>query len=135
MSKDHYIHREACEMQNTTKFDTAEEAWFWFIQASEAKNSGARIVSGKGRVTRPCEPSDIYNVLNRLYRSRRLNMNHLRVLKHYGVRMMPPDYKRSKEARSYHIWREAMRRLQDALQDKGIVEMSTGWPKDREWAA
>jgi hypothetical protein len=61
-------------------------------------------------------------------------MDHLRVLKHYGVRMMPPDERRPKEVRSYTIWKEAMSRLQDALQDKGIVSMSTGWT-DREWAA
>ena len=37
-------------------FPSAEEAWFWFIQAQEAKAAGARVRAGLGLTERPCEP-------------------------------------------------------------------------------
>ena len=44
---------------NTVPFVSTEEAWFWFVQAQEARSSGARIVAGRGTVPRPCEPLDM----------------------------------------------------------------------------
>lgn len=32
--------------QQGTAFENVEEAWFWFIQAQQARNDGARIVAG-----------------------------------------------------------------------------------------
>lgn len=103
-------------------FANAEEAWFWFMAAQAAKNDGARIVAGQGAVKRPCEPGDILQALNRLYRQRRLQMDHIRVLKHYGERHMPPDHRRPRELRAYLIWSEALERLEDLLEAKGIVQ-------------
>lgn len=111
--------------QKTVPFECASEAWFWFILAQQARIDGARFVSGLGRVPRPCEPSDILNVLNRLYRSRRLQMDHLLVLRHYGRRQMSPDPKRNKEARAHKLWSEAMERLEPALVNKKIVKAKT----------
>ena len=45
-------------------FDNAEEAWFWFILAQQAKLDGARFTAGMSLTPRPCEPSDIFKVLN-----------------------------------------------------------------------
>ncbi len=104
-----------------TLFDSAEEAWFWFIQAQQARLDGAQAVRGAGLVTRPCEPVDILQVLDRLYRSRSLTMDHLLVLRHYGRRMLPPDPRRGKEIRAYRLWMEAMARLTKSLEEKGIV--------------
>lgn len=75
----------------TIPFQSAEEAWFWFIQNQMAKEDGARIAAGLSLVKRPCEPVDIYKVMERLYRGRRLLMDHLYVLRYYGRRMLPPD--------------------------------------------
>lgn len=106
---------------STTPFDSAEEAWFWFIQAQQAKDEGARVTMGTSLIPRPCEPADIMNVLYRLYRQRRLLMDHMLVLRHYGRRMLPPDPQRIKEGRAYRLWSEAMDRLDSALEHKGIV--------------
>lgn len=103
-------------------FDDAVEAWFWFIQAQQARTDGARFTSGLGLVTRPCEPADILNVLNRLYRGRRLMMDHLLVLRHYGRRQMAPDPTRAKEIRAHDLWVEAFARIEPVLIDKGIVQ-------------
>lgn len=48
---------------NGVPFRTAEEAWFWFICAVEARADGAVPGRGRGEVQRPCEPPDIYTII------------------------------------------------------------------------
>lgn len=105
----------------TVPFDNVEEAWFWFIQAQQARVDGARFAAGQGAVHRPCEPLDILKTLDGLYRQRRVLMDHLLVLRHYGRRMMAPDPRRAKEARAHTLWHEALARLHPMLERKGIV--------------
>jgi len=105
----------------TIPFDSAVEVWFWFIQAQDARNDGARFSAGAGLIPRPCEPSDILKILNTLYRARRLERDHLLVLRHYGRRQMPPDPRRVKELRAHDLWKEALSRLEPVLIRKGIV--------------
>lgn len=104
-----------------TPFESAEEAWFWFLDAYQAKHDGARISAGLALVPRPCEPLDILHALDRLYRNRRLIWDHLLVLKHYGQRRLPPDKSRAKEVRAYYLWHEALKRLEEVLRRKNIV--------------
>lgn len=112
----------------TIPFASAEEAWFWFIQAHMARSEGARIVAGLGLGCRPCEPVDVLAVVERLYRARRLLMDHVLVLRFYGRRQMAPDPQRAKEMRAHSLWQEAMERLEDVLIAKGVV-------KKRHWAS
>lgn len=102
-------------------FDSAEEAWFWFMQAQEAKAAGARVVAGLGLVQRPCEPIDIYRAVDRLYRQRKLLRDHLHVLAHYGRRLAAPDASRDREARAALLWGEAFDHITPYLRDRGIV--------------
>ena len=111
----------------TMAFSCAEEAWFWFIQAQAARNDGARFSVGLGLVARPCEPIDILKVVDRLYRQRRLVMDHLLVLRHYGRRLMPPDARRVKEVRAHGLWVEALERMTPILERKGIVQPLSEW--------
>ncbi len=106
---------------NFTLFDSAEEAWFWFIQATTAREAGARIRANEGLYKRPCEPTDIFKILERLHRHRRLNMHHFRILRHYGVRMVAPDITRATEVLASHLWDEAMAVMRDVFVAKGIV--------------
>lgn len=108
--------------EDVTAFESAEEAWFWFIQATMAKEEGARIRANEGLYTRPCQPTDILKILERLQRHRRLDMHHFRVLRHYGLRMMAPDMTRAKEVLAARLWDEAMDVLTEVLTAKGIVE-------------
>lgn len=105
----------------TTPFLNAEDAWFWFIQANQARQDGARTRTAQTNIIRPCEPVDILQILERLQRKRRLDMNHFRVLRYYGVRMMAPDYRRPKEAVAAQLWREAMKVLSEVFIAKGII--------------
>ncbi len=111
-------------LNDVTPFETVEDVWFWFIAAQEAKNDGAKFISGAGLYKRPCEPVDILKILDRLYRNRILKREHLLVLRHYGRRKMSPDQFRSREKRAYHLWHEAMQHLEDAFAAKGIIETS-----------
>ena len=108
-------------VDDTTPFKNAEEAWFWFIQAQTARNEGAKIQAGAGTYTRPCEPVDIVKALERLYRSRRVTMDHVMVLRHYGQRLMRPDLRRAKEMRAHQLWTQALEKLEEALVAKRIV--------------
>lgn len=119
-----YAPRLQVETQ-TTAFQNAEEAWFWFVQNQVAKADGARISAGMALVQRPCEPVDIYKVMERLYRGRRLLMDHILVLRHYGRRMMSPDPRREKEIRAHGLWVEALERMEEVMVVKGIVEQKT----------
>lgn len=103
-------------------FSTVEEAWFWFVQAHEARLSGARVRAGLGEVARPCEPVDVARVVDRLYRQRRLVRDHLHVLVHYGRRLLAPDPARRHEQRAATLWHEALERLDPVLRGKGIVQ-------------
>ena len=107
--------------ETVTLFDSAEEAWFWFMQANDARQSGARISANLGLYKRPCEPSDILKILERLRRHRRLDMHHFRILRHYGERMVAPEADRPREAMAARLWDEAMIVLNEVFIAKDIV--------------
>lgn len=112
---------------DTTPFGSAEEAWFWFIQAQAARNDGARFSAGQGLVSRPCEPVDILKIVDRLYRQRRLLVDHLLVLRHYGRRLIAPDARRMKEIKAHSLWVEALERMTPIFERKGIVQVLSAW--------
>ena len=121
------------ECEAYVPFESAEETWFWFIAAQQARNDGARYIAGLGNMHRPCEPVDILKILDSLYRKRRLLRDHLLVLRHYGRRFMPPDLGRVKEQRAYYIWREALERLEPILEEKGIIA-SSNWAQQESFS-
>ena len=102
-------------------FATAEEAWFWTMSALVARHDGARIVAGLGTTQRPCEPDDVVKCLDRLYRQRRVDLSHARVLRRWGERGVPPNPRFADERSAAALWREAMSRLEWPLRIKGIV--------------
>jgi len=114
--------RDMLDGIDSTPFETAEELWFWFIAAQAARNDGARYVSGASVMRRPCEPVDVLKILDDLYRKRRLVRDHLLVLRHYGRRYLSPDPNRAKEVRAYHLWTEALERMEPVLLRKGLIE-------------
>lgn len=46
------------------------------------------------------------------------------MLRHYGQRLTPPDPDRVKEMRAYELWTEALERIGEVLERKGIIESS-----------
>lgn len=102
-------------------FASAEEAWFWTMAALIARHDGARLSAGHGSVVRPCEPDDVVKCLDRLYRQRRIELTHARILRIWGERGTAPNPRIPSERGDLRLWREAMERLDFPLRQKGIV--------------
>jgi hypothetical protein len=105
----------------TQPFRSAEEAWLWTMAALVARREGARYVAGQGTVPRPCEPDDVVKCLDQLYRRRRIDLLHARILRIWGERQAAPNPAYASERCDWRIWREALDRLEWPLRVKGIV--------------
>jgi hypothetical protein len=90
------------------------------MRALVARRDGAarRLGDGDG-VRRPCVPDDVIRELDRLYRRRRVDLYHARVLRIWGERQQEPDPVRHRG--DWANWREAMARLEFPLRVRGIV--------------
>jgi len=108
-------------LARTEPFTSAEEAWFWTMAALTARRDGARISAGKGLAQRPCEPDDVIKCLDRLYRQRRVDLTHARIMRIWGERGVAPCPRHPQERGDHRLWREAMNRLEWPLRVKGIV--------------
>jgi hypothetical protein len=105
---------ERCE-----PFHSVEHAWFWTMGALVARREGSR---GAGmRVARPCDPDDVVKCLDQLYRRRRIDLVHARILRIWGERGTAPNPAYPLERGDWRIWREALSRLEWPLRVKGIV--------------
>ncbi|CAK0778027.1 HEPN domain-containing protein [Azospirillaceae bacterium] len=120
MSRERFTPRTQSDVA-PVPFSSAEDAWFWFVQAWEARANGARFSANLASQPRPCEPADILQVVHRLYRQRKLIQDHLCVLLHYGRRLKAPNPHHRREQRATELWREAFAALTPVLQTKGII--------------
>lgn len=102
-------------------FRSAEEAWLWTMAGLVARRDGARILAGLGAVPRPCEPDDVVKCLDRLWRQRRVDLVHARILRIWGERGIAPDPRVASERGDLRLWNEALSRLEWPLRAKGIV--------------
>jgi len=102
-------------------FRSAEEAWLWTMAALRARRDGAKYTANRGKAARPCEPDDVVRCLDVLYRHRRIDLVHARVLRVWGERQDAPNPGYATERCDYRLWREALERLECPLRAKGIV--------------
>lgn len=100
-------------------FASAEQAWFWTMAALAARRDGT---GSNGRGTpRPCDPDDVVRCLDTLYRRRRIDLVHARILRIWGERRVVPNPAYAAERCDWRIWSEALARLEWPLRVKGIV--------------
>jgi hypothetical protein len=102
-------------------FDSAEAAWLWTMAALVARREGARYTANKGSVARPCDPDDVIKCLDGLYRQKRIDLIHARILRIWGERQMAPSLTVAAERHDQRLWAEALTRLEWPLRIKGIV--------------
>jgi hypothetical protein len=102
-------------------FSNAEEAWIWTMAALVARRDGARYTANQGKIGRPCDPDDIVRSLDALYRQRRIDLLHARILRIWGERGSAPDPTHAMERADWKLWKEALDRLEWPLRVKGIV--------------
>lgn len=114
-------HAGLSPLTKAVPFRNAEEAWFWTMAALIARRDGARIVADAGRTPRSCEPDDVVKCLDRLYRQRRIDLVHARILRIWGERGVAPDPRAPGDRSDWRLWREALDRLEWPLRVKGIV--------------
>jgi hypothetical protein len=114
-------HRVDQSGHQTQPFHSAEEAWLWTMMALIARRQGARYSAGKGLVSRPCDPDDVVKCLDNLYRRRRIDLAHARVLRIWGERQITPSMVVAAERVDCRLWKEALERLEWPLRVKGIV--------------
>jgi hypothetical protein len=105
---------------NELPFPSAEQAWFWTMSALAARHAGAGAPLACHR-PRPCDPDDVIRALDRLYRMRRIDLVHARILRIWGERGCAPSALHPGQASDARIWREAMQRLDAKLRALGIV--------------
>ncbi len=98
-------------------FPTAEAAWFWTAASLMARRNPDAPRPPPG----PCRPEDVVKCLDTLYRSRRIELLHARILRIWGWRGMAPDPRRAQEGCDSRLWQEAISRLDWPLRAKGIV--------------
>ena len=75
------LRRTSVPQRRCEPFRDSEEAWFWTMAALMARREGARYTANQGRVMRPCEPDDVVKCLDGLYRRRRIDLLHARILR------------------------------------------------------
>ena len=114
-----YDHREKLRVP-PQPFRNVEEAWFWTMGALQARREGANSPRGRG-APRPCEPDDIVRCLDGLYRRKRIDLGHARVLRTWGERGIPPRRHHAAEHAEARLWEEAMALLEWPLRVRGIV--------------
>jgi hypothetical protein len=112
---------QSCMPPQCRPFASAEDAWLWTMAALTARRDGARHSTNKGRLPRPCEPDDVVRCLDSLYRQRRVDLVHARVLRVWGERQSPPSAAVAAERHDHRLWVEALERLEWPLRVKGIV--------------
>lgn len=102
-------------------FATAEEAWLWFSRCQLARIEGVRFTADSGEVARPCDPDDIFRVVEALRRQGVLMAGHIQVLGRFGCRLAPPDPWAGDTRSEAELWGQALERMAWPLRRKGIV--------------
>jgi hypothetical protein len=107
--------------RQSVPFANAEEAWLWTMAALIARRDGARYTANQGLMQRPCTPDDVVKCLDQLYRQRRIDLAHARVLRAWGERQITPSAAIHTERHDHRLWMEALQKLEWPLRVKGIV--------------
>jgi hypothetical protein len=115
------LHPKIAPYRRCQPFRDAEEAWLWTMAALMARREGARFRANQGLIVRPCEPDDVVKCLDGLYRRRRIDLVHARILRIWGERQASPNPALPVERCDWRLWREALERLEWPLRAKGIV--------------
>jgi hypothetical protein len=98
-------------------FASVEAAWFWTAASLRAGRDRA----AAGPSAAPCRAQDVVKCLDTLYRRRRIELLHARILRIWGLRGVAPNPARPRERSDWRIWREALDRLEGPLRARGIV--------------
>ncbi len=107
-------------------FQSAEAAWFWTASVLRA----CRDPTVPQPVAGPCRAEDVVRCLDGLYRQRRVDLVHARILRIWGFRGVAPNPAWARERCDWRLWTEALERLDWPLRVRGIVAGPVmNWPR------
>jgi len=119
----------------TVPFTCAEAAWFWTASCLRARQEAANASgshasspyapSPHASSLGPCRPEDVVKCLDALYRQRRVELLHVRILRIWGWRGVAPNPARARERCDWRLWHEALSRMEWPLRVRGIVAGGT----------
>jgi hypothetical protein len=98
-------------------FRDAESCIVWMVEALVAEAEGAPPKAEPAI----CTPAEVVKCLDTLYRRRRIDLHHVRILRLWAHRGRAPDAANPKERADWRIWREALDRLDWPLRCLGII--------------
>ena len=106
-------------MQQAKHFNNTEECWFWYMSLVDANQQYQLMPTNAGTF----DPQYIFNLLNKLYRAYKLDIDELRVLRYYGSRGSPPNPFKKHEQYASTLWRNAINTIGAVLIAEGIVDI------------
>lgn len=90
-----------------------ERAWFDAMKALAARHRGERV---------DCTKADaVVQVIDRLYRQRRIDLAHARILRIWGERGTKPNSQNPAEMGDARLWAEVMAKMDYPLRCKGLL--------------
>ncbi len=89
----------------------------WTIKALAAEAEGKQ----RAGPVAICAPAEVVKCLDTLYRRRRIDLRHVRILRIWGHRGRAPDAANPMEKADWKLWREALDRLDWPLRSLGII--------------
>ena len=89
----------------------------WMLRSLAAEAEG----SPRKAAPAICAPAEVVKCLDTLYRRRRIDLHHVRILRLWGHRGRAPDAANPMEKAEWRVWREALDRLDWPLRSLGIV--------------
>lgn len=107
-------------------FRDAEACIFWTVRSLAAAEEGrpsrgrAKGAARAGTVA-ICTPAEVVKCLDTLYRRRRIDLHHVRILRIWGHRGRAPNPEIAREKGDFRVWREALDRLDWPLRSLGII--------------
>jgi hypothetical protein len=108
--------KDSCE-----KFESVEQAWFWFCRCSSYREFGARGIGDCEAKKRLCEINDIYRIIKMLRFQSVLSNRHLRVMKKWGDKQICPHRSYGSKRSEEVLWAYSMRALECVLISKGLL--------------
>lgn len=106
------------ELNQSDKFQNAEQLWFWFLYSKSIQNG---FNHNHSSIKRPCELLDVETLITKLYLSGKLSEEQLNVMKRFGDKRRAPHQYIYSENKSAALWQSAMETLEKYARAKGWI--------------
>ena len=106
------------DLNQTEKFQNAEQLWFWFLYSKSIQNG---FNHNRSSIRRPCELIDVETLITKLYLCGKLSDEQLNVMKKFGDKRRAPHQYIFSENKPASLWKSAMDVLTEYAHKKGWI--------------